>query len=174
VVLILIFGPVSGAHFNPAVTAAFVLRRELPASAAPIYLAAQVAGAIAGAWLAHLMLSFRSFRWRRPRAPVPAMARRSDCDVRPAADDLRLPFAGARAAIPYAVGLYITAAYCSPHRRRCQSGRHGRASRSRIHLPVSAPGVLRHSSCAVRRGARRDMACKLAVAGGAASSVLTS
>ena len=31
VVLILIFGPVSGAHFNPAVTAAFVLRRELPA-----------------------------------------------------------------------------------------------------------------------------------------------
>src|SRR4051794_27165939 len=54
-VLILIFGPVSGAHLNPVVTLALVFRRELPGVDAILYLAAQVAGAILGAWLAHLM-----------------------------------------------------------------------------------------------------------------------
>src|SRR6202011_1895626 len=47
-VLILIFGPVSGAHFNPAVTLAFMLRRELTAAVALTYLVMQVSGAIAG------------------------------------------------------------------------------------------------------------------------------
>src|ERR1700710_2106747 len=55
VVLILIFGPLSGAHFNPAVSLAFALRRELPWSIAAIYVAAQVIGAVAGVWAAHLM-----------------------------------------------------------------------------------------------------------------------
>src|SRR3954453_6052878 len=54
-VLILIFGPVSGAHLNPVVTLAFLLRRELPPALALAYLAAQLTGGIAGAWLAHLM-----------------------------------------------------------------------------------------------------------------------
>ena len=54
-VLILIFGPVSGAHFNPAVTLAFALRGELPWPMACMYLAAQVSGAIIGVWAAHLM-----------------------------------------------------------------------------------------------------------------------
>ena len=111
VVLILIFGPVSGAHFNPAVTAAFVLRRELPASGAPIYLAAQVAGAIAGAWLAHLMFEL-------PVIQVASTARLGPGQwlaEAVATFGLLLTIfgclAGARAAIPYAVGLYITAAY---------------------------------------------------------------
>src|SRR6478672_10174602 len=55
VVLILIFAPVSGLHLNPVVTLAFVFRRELPAAIAFPYIAAQVLGAIVGAWLAHLM-----------------------------------------------------------------------------------------------------------------------
>ena len=55
VVLILVFGPVSGAHFNPAVTLAFWLRREIGTGLACAYVAAQVAGALAGVWLAHLM-----------------------------------------------------------------------------------------------------------------------
>ena len=54
-VLILTFGPVSGAHFNPAVSIALALRRELPASDAAIYIAAQVIGGIVGVWTAHLM-----------------------------------------------------------------------------------------------------------------------
>src|SRR6201987_5670280 len=55
VVLILVFGPLSGAHFNPVVSLAFALRSELPWGIATIYVAAQVGGAIAGVWLAHLM-----------------------------------------------------------------------------------------------------------------------
>ena len=54
-VLILIYGPVSGAHFNPAVTLAFALRREIAPGDAAAYLAVQVAGALTGAVLAHLM-----------------------------------------------------------------------------------------------------------------------
>lgn len=55
VALILAFGPVSGAHFNPAVTLAMAWRGALPRAAVPGYLAAQIAGAVLGVWLAHLM-----------------------------------------------------------------------------------------------------------------------
>lgn len=54
-VLISALGPISGAHFNPAVTLVMTLRRELPASDAVVYLASQIAGCILGAWLAHFM-----------------------------------------------------------------------------------------------------------------------
>ncbi|MDE1974781.1 MAG: aquaporin family protein, partial [Hyphomicrobiales bacterium] len=54
-VLILIFGPLSGAHFNPAVSVAFALRRELPWRETAPYIAAQIAGALIGVWIAHLM-----------------------------------------------------------------------------------------------------------------------
>src|SRR3984893_859405 len=55
VVLILVFGPLSGAHFNPAVSIALALRCELPWPIAAGYIAAQIIGAIAGVWAAHLM-----------------------------------------------------------------------------------------------------------------------
>src|SRR5215468_7071664 len=55
VVLILIFGPVSGAHFNPAVSLAFTMRHALPWQDAAIYIVAQIVGGIAGVWIAHLM-----------------------------------------------------------------------------------------------------------------------
>jgi len=54
-VLILTFGPISGAHFNPAVSIAFALRRELTVSIAAVYVVAQALGAIVGVWAAHLM-----------------------------------------------------------------------------------------------------------------------
>jgi glycerol uptake facilitator-like aquaporin len=54
-VLITILGPISGAQFNPAVTLAFALRRELPWPAVGPYLILQVAGAVAGVAIAHLM-----------------------------------------------------------------------------------------------------------------------
>lgn len=53
--LILTFAPISGAHFNPAVTLAAAAERDLPMRDVPFYLAAQVAGAIAGVVLANLM-----------------------------------------------------------------------------------------------------------------------
>jgi len=54
-VLIEVFGPVSGAHFNPAVSAVMMFRRELPKASFVAYVAAQLTGAMLGAWLAHLM-----------------------------------------------------------------------------------------------------------------------
>jgi glycerol uptake facilitator-like aquaporin len=54
-VLILIFGPLSGAHFNPAVSLALAIRRALPWHEAATYIAAQLAGGVAGVWAAHLM-----------------------------------------------------------------------------------------------------------------------
>lgn len=53
--LIVAFGPTSGAHFNPAVTVAMILRRRVPPRDGAVYLAAQTGGAIAGTWLAHAM-----------------------------------------------------------------------------------------------------------------------
>lgn len=55
VVLIWVFGPISGAHFNPAVTLVAALRRELPVALALAYPLAQVLGGIAGVWTAHAM-----------------------------------------------------------------------------------------------------------------------
>ena len=55
VVLITVFGPVSGAQFNPVVTLAFFLRGEIGWTAALAYAAAQVVGAVLGVWLAHAM-----------------------------------------------------------------------------------------------------------------------
>jgi len=54
-VLIEVFGPLSGAHFNPAVSAVMAWRGELPRSALVPYVVAQLLGALAGAWLAHAM-----------------------------------------------------------------------------------------------------------------------
>ncbi len=54
-VLILALGPISGAHFNPAVTLVMALRRELKALAAAAYIAAQLAGGLLGMLLAHAM-----------------------------------------------------------------------------------------------------------------------
>jgi len=53
--LIVLFGPISGAHFNPVVTLALTLRHESPARWVLPFLAAQIIGAILGVWLAHLM-----------------------------------------------------------------------------------------------------------------------
>lgn len=55
VVLILVMGPVSGAHFNPAVTLAFYLRKEISALLAVSYIATQIVAAVIGVWMAHAM-----------------------------------------------------------------------------------------------------------------------
>ena len=57
IVLIHIFGPVSGAHFNPAVTLMMVLRREMGSMPAIGFVVAQLAGAVTGVWLAHAMFA---------------------------------------------------------------------------------------------------------------------
>jgi glycerol uptake facilitator-like aquaporin len=110
-VLILTFAPISGAHFNPAVSIAFALRGELPVPTAALYIGAQVLGAILGVWAAHLMFEL-------PLWQFSATARSGSGQWLAeaiATFGLLLTIIGcvARtpAAVPYAVGLYITAAY---------------------------------------------------------------
>jgi len=55
VVIILLFGPVSGAHFNPAVTIAFAMRKEISVRIGSLYIAVQILAAILGVWIAHAM-----------------------------------------------------------------------------------------------------------------------
>ncbi|WP_127105089.1 aquaporin [Pararhodobacter zhoushanensis] len=55
VMLITVLGPISGAHFNPAVTLVFTLRGEVAVTTAVAMVAAQCVGGVAGSWLAHLM-----------------------------------------------------------------------------------------------------------------------
>lgn len=111
VVLILMFGPVSGAHFNPAVSVAFALRGELPWREVFLYVAAQVAGAVVGAWAAHMMFEL-------PVLQVSATIRSGAGQWLAeaiAAFGLLLTIIGCRASapasVPLAVGLYITSAY---------------------------------------------------------------
>jgi glycerol uptake facilitator-like aquaporin len=61
VVLISVLGPISGAHFNPAVTLYFALRREIRPVMAGAYVAAQIVGAVAGMFLAHAMFAVPVF-----------------------------------------------------------------------------------------------------------------
>lgn len=54
-ILIEVFGPISGAHFNPAVSAVMAYKGLLPRALLPAYVFAQLAGAVLGAWIAHAM-----------------------------------------------------------------------------------------------------------------------
>ena len=58
-VIITTLGPISGAHFNPAVTAYFTLRGEMPASEAAAFIPIQIAGGIIGVWLTHAMFDLQ-------------------------------------------------------------------------------------------------------------------
>jgi glycerol uptake facilitator-like aquaporin len=111
VVLILIFAPVSGAHFNPAVSIAFTLRRELPWREAVGYILAQIAGAVLGTWIAHLMFEL-------PLVQVSLHPRTGTGQWLAewvATFGLLLTIFGcvrqSPPAVPFAVGLYITSAY---------------------------------------------------------------
>jgi len=110
-VLIAIFGPVSGAHFNPAVTLYFVLRGEIAAGPAIAYVAVQFAGAMAGVLLAHAMFGAAIFEVSHKLRDGPAQWLSEFV----AAFGLIATIAGAVRFTPqaaaYLVALYIAAAY---------------------------------------------------------------
>jgi glycerol uptake facilitator-like aquaporin len=110
-VLILIFAPLSGAHFNPAVSLAFALRGKLRWSSAAAYVGAQVLGGIIGVWLAHLMFELPMWQLSLTARVGPGQWLAEGI----ATFGLLLTIFGCAAqrpdAVPYAVGLYITAAY---------------------------------------------------------------
>jgi glycerol uptake facilitator-like aquaporin len=109
-VIILVFAPVSGAHFNPAVSVAFALRGALPWRTMTLYIAVQVLGAIAGVWAAHLMFELPVWQFSANVRSGPGQWLAEAI----ATFGLLLTIFGLSrtpAAIPYAVGLYITSAY---------------------------------------------------------------
>jgi glycerol uptake facilitator-like aquaporin len=111
VVLITIFGPLSGAHFNPAVSLVFALRRALDLRTALLYIAAQIAGGIVGAWTAHLMFAEPVLQISSKLRDGPAQAFSEGV----ATFGLIAAILGAvrfrPEATPMIVGLYITSAY---------------------------------------------------------------
>ncbi len=111
VALILTFGPVSGAHFNPAVTIADASQRGLPWNEVPGYIVAQVAGAFTGVAFAHLMFGLSLFSAsRHARSGISQVfsefvATFGLMSVIWGCSRLR------STAVAFAVGAYITAAY---------------------------------------------------------------
>lgn len=111
VVLITTFGPLSGAHFNPAVTLAFLMRREIALGAAGAYVVAQVAGGVLGTWLAHGMFEEAILQFSQK---VRTGGAQWLAEVVATFGLVLVIFAGVRQraeAVPWLVGLYITAAY---------------------------------------------------------------
>lgn len=111
VVLIVVFGPLSGAHFNPAVTLIFVARREIPVLDACGYIPVQCAGAVLGVWLAHAMFGEAVLQVSHKLRDAPGQA----LSEAVASFGLIAAILGSlrfRAeATPFVVGLYISSAY---------------------------------------------------------------
>jgi glycerol uptake facilitator-like aquaporin len=109
--LILTFGPISGAHFNPAVTVADASQGGIAWREVPGYVSAQIGGALLGVWAAHVMFE----------EPVFMMSLRSRSGPAQMFSEFVATFGllaviwscsrRRSAAVPFAVGAYITAAY---------------------------------------------------------------
>jgi glycerol uptake facilitator-like aquaporin len=111
VVLISTLGPISGAHFNPAVSLVFALRRELPARDLGLYALMQVVGGIAGAIAAHAMFELPLLQ---ASTHVRTGGAQWFSEGVAAFGLIAVILAGIRferKAVPMLVGLYITAAY---------------------------------------------------------------
>ena len=111
VVLITIFGPVSGAHFNPAVTLSFLIRREITISAAVAYVAVQIIGGIIGTWSAHLMFAQEIFQLSSHVRTGGAQWFSEGVATFGLVATILGTLRWRPEAVAYMVGLYITAAY---------------------------------------------------------------
>jgi glycerol uptake facilitator-like aquaporin len=111
VVLILVFGPISGAHLNPAVTTAFMIAGDIERREAALYIVVQIAGGIAGTMLAHAMFDLPLFSETAALRTGPSQWLSEFV----ATFGLLAAILGCLAARPesvsYAGGLYITAGY---------------------------------------------------------------
>lgn len=111
VVLITMLGPISGAHFNPAVSLVFALRRELPWAEAGLYMLVQVIAGLVGVWAAHLMFGLDILQFsEKARTGGPQWFAELVATFGLLVTILMTLRARADA-VPMAVGLYITAAY---------------------------------------------------------------
>ena len=110
-VIITTLGPISGAHFNPAVTLAFLIRREITPRLAGGYVIVQVAGGILGVWAAHVMFDLSVLQISTTDRTGPAQW---FSEILATFGLLFVIFGGLRSrpdAVPVLVALYITGAY---------------------------------------------------------------
>lgn len=110
-VLITVLGPVSGAHFNPAVTLAFLMQSEIGPRAGAAYVLVQIAAGVAGTFLAHAMFELTILQ---ASTTVRVGAAQWLAEAVAAFGLVFVILAGVRLrpqAVPMLVGLYITAAY---------------------------------------------------------------
>ena len=110
-VLITMLGPISGAHFNPAVTAVFAARKELSPSHAASYVVVQMLGAVAGVFAAHLMFEENVLQISTKLRAGPSQWFSEWVAAFGLVLTILLTLKASRAAVAASVGLYITAAY---------------------------------------------------------------
>jgi glycerol uptake facilitator-like aquaporin len=111
VVLITMLGPISGAHFNPAVTAAFALRKEIAPAEALGYVGVQVLGAVLGVMAAHLMFEESVLQISAKVRAGPAQWFAEWVAAFGLVLTILLTLRANSSAVAMSVGLYITAAY---------------------------------------------------------------
>jgi glycerol uptake facilitator-like aquaporin len=111
VVLITILGPISGAHFNPAVSLVFMLKRELSAAEGVAYAIAQVIGGILGTVLAHAMFALPLIDLSTKERAGGAQLLSEGVAAFGLVVTILAGIRFAKSAVPWLVGLYITAAY---------------------------------------------------------------
>jgi glycerol uptake facilitator-like aquaporin len=111
VVLITALGPISGAHFNPAVSAVFALKRELPPGELAAYVLAQIAGRVAGVLLAHGMFDEALLQLSTKVRAGPAQWLSEVVAAFGLVVTILLTLRATPSSVATSVGLYIAAAY---------------------------------------------------------------
>ncbi len=111
VVLITMLGPISGAHFNPAVTMVFAIRGEISLSDSIVYVLCQILGGIAGVWAAHLMFDLDLLQFSLKVRSGPPQWFAEAVATFGLVFTILATIKSRPGAVPVAVGLYITAAY---------------------------------------------------------------
>ena len=111
VVLITVFGPISGAHFNPAVTLSFALRKQISVSDGALYVLAQIAGGIVGVFAAHFMFDMEILDASTKVRTGPGQWMGEFVATFGLVGTIMACIKAKPSAVPMAVGLYITAAY---------------------------------------------------------------
>ena len=111
VVLITVFGPISGAHFNPAVTLSFALRKQITIKDSALYVLAQITGGIVGVFAAHFMFDMDIIDASTKVRTGPGQWMGEFVATFGLVGTIMACIKAKPSAVPMAVGLYITAAY---------------------------------------------------------------
>lgn len=109
-VMITMLAPISGAHFNPAVTLAFLVRREIGWQTALMFMAMQILGGIAGVWATHIMFDETTFQFSTKLRPDPVLWFSEWIATFGLVATILLTLKAKPSAIPMSVALYVASA----------------------------------------------------------------